>query len=326
MKVTFKDVGQGDSIILEWESKGASKIGIIDCCKHEGKNPILDHLKALNWKSQSIDFILLSHPHYDHYSGMLELLDYCLSNNIKIERFGHSLSVEQRYLDWANTNNKHNSRLEKLIDRVIQMEKNGEINEIAIVAKDWSIQLSEKHSIRSISPSDKEWRSYTERVDVFKNDRKRASKEANLFSTILIFESSEAYFLLTSDATTEALDRILDRSISYFKDKNLVLGQVPHHGSKYNHRIQFWRKLKPEINTYVAISAGSNSNYNHPDIKVVESFRDNDFKVYSTIHRDVLNERAERKSAILNTASNILYGTFGDQAFKIEDGIAIYLS
>ena len=33
MKITFKDVGQGDSILLEWTDDSKNKIIIIDCNK-----------------------------------------------------------------------------------------------------------------------------------------------------------------------------------------------------------------------------------------------------------------------------------------------------
>ena len=41
MKITFKDVGQGDSILLEWiDDEGVNKLGIIDCSKKGKEIPM----------------------------------------------------------------------------------------------------------------------------------------------------------------------------------------------------------------------------------------------------------------------------------------------
>ena len=81
MNVTFKYIGQGDSIILVWNDSGLVKVGIIDCNNHNGS--ILTHIKSLG-SSIFIEFIVLSHPHDDHFSGLLDLILYLNDNNIPI--------------------------------------------------------------------------------------------------------------------------------------------------------------------------------------------------------------------------------------------------
>jgi beta-lactamase superfamily II metal-dependent hydrolase len=90
MKVTFKNVGQGDSVIIEWEENQTNKIILIDCNKINGTNPVLNYLKKT--KITSIHCLVLSHPHIDHFRGMLELLIYCEQEDVLIERFAHTLS------------------------------------------------------------------------------------------------------------------------------------------------------------------------------------------------------------------------------------------
>ena len=41
MKITFKDVGQGDSIIIEWLDDDKRRVGIIDCKKKGRFNPVI---------------------------------------------------------------------------------------------------------------------------------------------------------------------------------------------------------------------------------------------------------------------------------------------
>ena len=80
INVNFKNVGQGDSIIIEWKRDSLSKIGIIDCNLMGNKNPTLEHIISSNYSE--IDFIILSHPHYDHFSGLVQILEYCELNKI----------------------------------------------------------------------------------------------------------------------------------------------------------------------------------------------------------------------------------------------------
>lgn len=99
MKITFKNVGQGDSIILEWDGGLHGEIGIIDCKKTPTGNPIIEHLERI--KPERIAFVLLSHPHFDHFSGMADLLTYCNTEGIKIQHFMHTMNLDPRYLHWA---------------------------------------------------------------------------------------------------------------------------------------------------------------------------------------------------------------------------------
>ena len=90
MELTFKDVGQGDSIFIKWEDKDCLKVGIVDCNKYCGKNPILEELKSIT-KKFLIEFVVISHGHTDHYSGVFELLEYCQNQSIEIKNFTSTL-------------------------------------------------------------------------------------------------------------------------------------------------------------------------------------------------------------------------------------------
>ena len=50
IKLTFKNVDQGDSILLEWQHDGLNKIAIIDCNEAFRTNPVLDHVVKNNYK------------------------------------------------------------------------------------------------------------------------------------------------------------------------------------------------------------------------------------------------------------------------------------
>lgn len=87
--VYFKDVGQGDSIVIEWTHNNEKLIGIIDCHRYQGFNPTLEFLKSN--QIAKIEFIILTHFHYDHFSGMADIFDFCVQNGIRVKYFYHTI-------------------------------------------------------------------------------------------------------------------------------------------------------------------------------------------------------------------------------------------
>ena len=85
LNITFYNVGQGDAILIDWQYQDSRKVGIIDCNKFKGSNKIVEFLNKNS--VHSIEFIVLSHFHYDHFSGMSEIFNYCSENKIKINYF-----------------------------------------------------------------------------------------------------------------------------------------------------------------------------------------------------------------------------------------------
>jgi len=69
LKMFFLDVGQGDSILIETPNK---QIILIDGGPDDSLLPKL--AKYLPWLSRRIDYVILTHPHADHITGLVEVL------------------------------------------------------------------------------------------------------------------------------------------------------------------------------------------------------------------------------------------------------------
>jgi beta-lactamase superfamily II metal-dependent hydrolase len=324
MKIHFKNVGQGDSILLEWISKGKNKIGVIDCKRYGGRNPIKDHFKKIDWESTDLEFIYLSHPHFDHFSGMDELISYCEKKNIFIKKFGHTFNNEQRYLDWSNLNDYQNSRLKELISHIIELKEQRKIGNIEIIVKRYNLPLNSKFSLQCIRPSDEEQREFTRlayKKGFRKNNIKVQSKRFNLFSTFFLLYTNNSFCILSSDITFESLSRILAEDEEFFEGKKLLLAQVPHHGSIENHYKDFWNSLIRDINTPSVISSGEHKKYLHPHYNVVKDFSDMSFKIYSTNSINGIEEfilKHLRNTRIkLDMTSNRVIEFSGDHSFEI---------
>jgi len=305
MKITFKNVGQGDSIILEWNGAEGHNLGIVDCHRYEGGNPVVQHL--IDTELESIKFIILSHPHYDHYSGLLELLDFCEQQNIKIERFAHTSGYHFNYMQWFELDENKVALLEAIFLKIHRLHRKKFIKYIGNLSQDWGIMLDKKQGIRlkCLSPSNDEFTRYLKKAKPIQNQNsEQNSRAANLLSTVLKITTKDSYILLTSDAEKTTFERLHTTCMDDYLADKLTLCQIPHHGSFKNHYSHFWNDLNRSVNCPAVASAGEHDSYNHPEIQVIESFDQMNYKVYAT---NRINGMAD---FIRQTEEQVLIGRF----------------
>ena len=70
LKVHYLDVGQGDSIFLEFPNE---KNMLIDASVSDASDKIINYIEALNYSK--IDYLIATHPHSDHIGGMKEVVN-----------------------------------------------------------------------------------------------------------------------------------------------------------------------------------------------------------------------------------------------------------
>lgn len=283
LKITFKNVGQGDSIILEWFKEGARNIGIIDCNIFNGSNPTLDFIK--DNKVTEIKFIILSHPHFDHYSGLSQLLSYCRDNEVIIRNFLHTSSQVPSFMKTAAKTALANKELSKLFKLTRELNDSMGMGVFAIQADSMFdyIELGENMGIKILDPSLKELDSYIAGVDFgtgTTNEGPHDNPKANWLSTVLKIKIEDNFLLLTSDADKKTLIRI-DKKKGAEITSSLLLGQSPHHGALSNHNNSFWKKRNRNKNTPIVFSVGEN-HYNHPSKDAVNFFIEHSYKLYAT--------------------------------------------
>jgi len=308
VNITFKNVGQGDSIVLEWEDK----LAIIDCNLYNGGNPVLDHLKKNRVKK--IEFIILSHPHTDHFSGFHELLSYCIEEDIHVNRFLHTAQSTPAFLKSANRSRESDTKLMALFALLKEMLDNKQIEIYAINDNpDMAIPLGEEFKLEVLSPSSLEIDKYIKKESYgFDEEDEKSNPDANWLSTILKISNSKYYVLLTSDAIKSSFSRIGKRKNSRLKDLKLYLGQSPHHGSKGNLNESFWQIRKRCSNTPIIISVGEN-HYGHPAAAVTDFFNKTpNYELRQTQNEIIISSTAQNVSRILDTFStsvNEIHGT-----------------
>ncbi|MAX71366.1 MAG: hypothetical protein CMC76_09745 [Flavobacteriaceae bacterium] len=298
VNITFKNVGQGDSIIIEWKEGSLYKIGIIDCNQiSSSDNPVLDHI--IDTETKEIEFILLSHPHKDHYSGFLSLIKYCIENQIVIKRFLHTGIVSIDYLKAASRSVVEIKELANLYKLLMDLRDKGDLIMNSIDDNPDTIKnLSDGFKLEFLAPSSIEIDNYIRGVNFpFDEEHSTSNPNGNWLCSIIKIHNDNTSVLLSSDAESQVLNR-LNKKNGRLKSQKAILVQVPHHGSSKNLNKTFWTGLSKYQKTYAVISVGKNS-YRHPSKEVTDFFN---------AHPNYLLERTDlsypiSEKAISNSAS-----------------------
>ncbi len=106
--VVMFNVGEGDSLALGFPFEGELRWGLIDCCQgpDQDEPPVLEFLRAEG--IEELEFICLTHLHYDHFRGLARVLKYFDARGYPIRSFWRSgvvsaVDVWQRMYDHAKS-------------------------------------------------------------------------------------------------------------------------------------------------------------------------------------------------------------------------------
>jgi len=236
LKVTYLDVGQGDSAVVELPYKRAVYVidtgGTVvfgeDTWKTPGKpfevgrKIVVPYLKGRG--ITKIDKLIISHAHADHMEGADEVIE--------------EIRVKELHI----TPNSETAREMDDLMRIIA-EKRIPIVEM----KDGISWTTGKTAFAYLSPQDE---------DYVGNDS----------SLALLIKTSGPSFLFTGDMETDAEDKFL-RKYGEVKFNQIIL-KVAHHGSKTSSTESFVDALRPQLSV---ISAGRNNSYGHPHQEVLDT-------------------------------------------------------
>jgi beta-lactamase superfamily II metal-dependent hydrolase len=319
MKVIFKDVGQGDSIIIEWiNSEDRLQIGIIDCNTFNLTNQVIQHLKRL--ENYDINFIVLSHPHEDHFSGLLDLLIYIEENLRKVEYFLHTCFSQKEYLTASVKSITSKRLLSQIFKKADELHKKGIIANYCY-ANDFSRDLSLEKEVflKFLYPSHSLINNYNKIA--FRNlELTNNNPDANLLSTVIKIHCEDWFLLLTADASKEVFWEINRKGYPDLLAPKYLLAQVPHHGADNNYYETFWRILnKTKKGVFACISVGPNS-YGHPSTRVLSSLALSNYDPQITGKKISRNlNRVTRSLDMVSTLITSTPNTTDDLSFEIVD-------
>ncbi len=255
-KVSFLDVGQGDSIIIQTYDKHTY---IVDTGgkfqtalgNNTGAYTILPYLEEEG--VSKIDGLFITHMDADHCFGAIELMD--------------SIKIDKIYI--SNYNFEKTALYETFF-------KNAQKNNIPIftVGAGDSTKLGNTMQLDVLYP-------YFNMKFFDKND--------NHGSLVLRLTSGETSILLTGDIG------IIDETILLQQGVNLKsdILKAGHHGSKYSSTENFLQAVQPEI---AILSYGANNLYNHPHPETIERLQSQDIILYETAKQGTITVFIEEDS------------------------------
>ena len=245
-EVTMIDVGQGDSILIEFPNRKAVYLidagGTIQFGEKEpwqagknsfdvGKDIIVPVLKAKGIRK--LDKVILTHGDEDHIGGMNGILE---SVRVKEVVYGKNAEFEAKERKLLNRLYKQNVKLTFVSEGTKWKEG--------------------KFAFHVLGPEGNEQKT---------NDR----------SIILYTSLGNVRWLFMGDAEKEKEQKLIKR----YPNLNAEVLKVGHHGSKTSTTNELLQTVNPKV---ALISVGRNNSYGHPSAEVISRLKDRKVKIYRT--------------------------------------------
>lgn len=233
-KLSFLDVGQGDSILLQTpEYKNILIDGGPD-----GK--VIEELsKKLDFFNQKIDLLILTHPHLDHYGGMLDVVQ--------------KYPIGAVMLTGVAGDRVYGSFIKQLKEKEIPIWYPDSSKDLQ-VGRDLILDILYPFKSQSLIGQD------------VKN------KNNSSVSLMIRDKSGKAEALLTGDAEmAQEIELLLSG-----QDFASPLEKLGHHGSRTSSTLPFLNAVNAKT---VVISAGKNNKFGHPHKETLEKVKDKEVHI-----------------------------------------------
>ncbi|MCQ2082077.1 MAG: DNA internalization-related competence protein ComEC/Rec2 [Lachnospiraceae bacterium] len=319
MKVTFLDVGQGDSIILSSENRiyvggiMSPQTILVDCGSSDvskvGKYRLIEYLKYHGiWK---VDMAVVTHPDEDHICGLREVINEGRKEGITISKIvlGDVLNKEEALENLIGSENSDAVSVVGNGTLVNGITANGatanditandiKVNGIKVefIAEGDSIRFGDNGEIVCLNPQ-----------------RGRLYGDTNESSVVLLGKFGKESVLLTGDVCAEAERRVSSyinseyinggsAGTSYvnrnYDDESISVLKVAHHGSKNSTTDEFLRNVKSKI---AIISCGKNNSYGHPHKETLERLTKAGCKIFTTQSSGCITVRINKEGKCVVT-------------------------
>lgn len=264
LKVTFLDVGQGDSAVVELPYREAVYLidsgGLLrfdtEAFKEKkrpyeiGRQVVAPYLKGNG--ISSLDLFIISHPDADHAEGAEEVFKL--------------FPVGQLHMTPGSATNA----------LMVELAPDAAQTEVIFPAKGSNWTVGQTH-FAYLSPEDAEY-------------------EGNNDSLVLLMKTGDYRILFTGDLEAEGEGDLLE---SYGGElAGLTVLKVGHHGSKTSSSEKFLAALKPALSVF---STGADNRYGHPSPEVVERFSELELRTLNTAENGTIRLLYENGEIELET-------------------------
>lgn len=242
LKVIFCDVGQGDATFIRTPKgldiliDGGPNEKVLDCLsKHQ---PFWD---------RTIEIMMLTHPHADHFVGLIDVLKrYTVLSFVaeKVENKSQGFKSLQKYVEQERIKSQY------------------------VYAGD-RFTTKDGVKITVLGPSE----SFIEET----SPQGMIGENKEFGSLILLISYGEFDLLITGDSQKRELTKALASQGRTLQSIEVL--QVPHHGSKTGLDEEIVDQIHPEV---AVISVGKKNRYGHPHKEIEKILRDGNIKTLRT--------------------------------------------
>lgn len=229
LHISFLDVGQGDAILIETP---LNQQILID---GGPDGTIINHLSNfLPFYDRSLDMILLTHPHSDHLTGLIDVLRRYEVKLVALADIDYDSQVYKTF----------KKILEEAKINVLKVETGDSFDfGGGVVGEVWWPKLAK------ISECDA---------------NKSECANINDFSVVLKLDYQDFEVVLTGDAEAPIQGEILDLVVI---TEDIEVLKVPHQGAKDGLNKEFLKLIDPKL---AVISVGERNRYGHPEQEVID--------------------------------------------------------
>ena len=243
-RVTFLDVGQGDSAVIELPD---GRTVLIDGgTRHErfdvGQRVVAPFL--WNRRIHHIDYVIGTHQQLDHVGGLVWILRHMSIG----QYWGGGIARPEQFAQ----------------DLRSALQMGGISEHVAVLGQD--LLHSSACQLKILNPSER-----ATGLDVV---RLQSGTALNNQSIVSRLQCGAHSILFAADLETDGLSRL-----TIDGRRPVTLLKVPHHGAHSSLDRDWIRQLRPQ---YAVISVGATNPYGHPGKSVVQAYKDEETTVYRT--------------------------------------------
>ncbi len=283
LKVTFIDVGQGESSLIQFPNgktmliDGGGLLGDFDI----GGMVVAPYL----WDTgiTKIDYVIGTHPDSDHVGGLPFILK---EMGIKIY-----FDSGQESSDLTFTN-LHEIAGEKAIP--YRILKSGDTIDADNRVKVEILHPSNQFRVKSLE--------FREKPRNLKLNTQYSKGHDNNLSIVMKITYNKFSIIFTGDIEKDAEKFLLGQGFSPALKSTII--KVPHHGSSSSSIEEFIKAVNPEAAVF---SVGYNNQFHHPNKKVLKRYKDAGAKIYRTDMDGMIQIESDGRGYSVKTYEDMVF-------------------